>query len=71
MISPRMLGFAIAAVIGATSLSGCASMMTAEQKKQGCDSYGAMLTMPQLTAEQRKQTLDAMRQMSCENTPAA
>jgi len=46
-------------------------MMSAEQKQQTCDSYVAVIDSPQMTAAQRKQTLEYMRQMDCPNIPAA
>lgn len=72
MISARTMGFVVAAALGATLLSGCMSMMmSAEQKQQMCDSQVSMLNMPELTAEQRKQTISGMKQMGCENIPAS
>lgn len=54
-----------------TGVSGCASMMSAEQKQQTCDSYSAVIDAPQMTAAQRKQTIEYMKQMGCPNIPAA
>jgi len=65
-----LLGLGTVAALS-TSISGCASMMSAEQKQQTCDSYVAVIDSPQMTAAQRKQTLEYMRQMDCPNIPAA
>lgn len=72
MIFARTLALTIAAAICATSLSGCMSMMmSADQKKQMCDSQVSLLNMPELTVQQRKQTIDGMKQMGCPDVPAA
>lgn len=66
-------GFGVAAlVLLSAGSSGCASMMmSAEQKQQTCDSYSAVIDSPQMTAEQRKQTIEYMKQMDCSNIPPA
>jgi hypothetical protein len=43
--------------------------MSSEQKRQTCDSYASVMKMPQMTADQRKQTIAAMKQLDCPNTP--
>jgi hypothetical protein len=70
MSSKRTLASIGALALFSTGLSGCVSMMmSAEQKQQTCDSYASVMKMPQATAEQRKQTIAAMKQMECPVIP--